>query len=100
MNTALVVITLVSVGTTAAVLLYAMRLLRDERERSEARVVALSEAIGAGPPAAPLAGELSQHASGLSPFASQGTPFRVPGAQTAPENGEVHGSIAHGRGPG
>lgn len=47
MNTALVVITLVSVGTTAVVLLYAMRLLREERERSEARVIALGDAIAA-----------------------------------------------------
>ena len=38
MDGALVLITLVSLGTTAAVLVYAARLIRDERARSDARV--------------------------------------------------------------
>ena len=49
MDGALVVITLVSLGTTAAVLLYAARLIHDDRARSNARVVSLSEEIGRGP---------------------------------------------------
>ena len=43
MDGALVVITLVSLGTTGAVLLYAARLIRDDRARSNARVAALAE---------------------------------------------------------
>jgi len=89
MNTALVVITLVSVGTTAAVLLYAMRLLREERERSEARVVALSEAIEAGTPAAaPLAREVPPRARGLSPFQSHRGLSPIAEAGTAPKSGD------------
>ena len=49
MDGALVVITLVSLGTTGAVLLYAARLIRDERTRSNARVTALAEEIGHDP---------------------------------------------------
>ena len=48
MDGALVVITLVSLGTTGAVLLYAARLIRDDRTRSNARVAALAEEIGRG----------------------------------------------------
>jgi hypothetical protein len=48
MDGALVLITLVSLGTTAAVLLYAARLIRDDRARSSARVAALAEEIGRG----------------------------------------------------
>ena len=48
MDGALVVITLVSLGTTGAVLLYAARLIRDDRARSNARVAALAEEIGRG----------------------------------------------------
>jgi hypothetical protein len=69
MNTALVVITHVSVGTTAVLLLYAMRLLRDERDRSEARVAALSDAIASSTTAPlPLAREVARDAGGRSPF--------------------------------
>jgi hypothetical protein len=46
MDSALVLITLASLGTTGAVLLYAARLIRDERTRSNARVTALAEEIG------------------------------------------------------
>ena len=46
MDSALVVITLASLGTTGAVLLYAARLIRDERTRSNARVTALAQEIG------------------------------------------------------
>jgi hypothetical protein len=49
MDGALVVITLVSLGTTGALLLYAARLIRDDRARSTARVAALAEEIGRGP---------------------------------------------------
>jgi hypothetical protein len=52
MDSALVIITLASLGTTGAVLLYAARLIRDERSRSNARVTALAQEIGhvpAGP---------------------------------------------------
>jgi hypothetical protein len=48
MDGALVIITLVSLGTTGAVLLYAARLIRDDRARSNARVAALAEEIGRG----------------------------------------------------
>jgi hypothetical protein len=48
MDGALVVITLVSLGTTGAVLLYAMRLIRDDRARSNARVAALAAEIARG----------------------------------------------------
>jgi hypothetical protein len=46
MDAALIVITLVSLGLTTALLVYAARLQREDRERSEARVLALSEEIG------------------------------------------------------
>jgi hypothetical protein len=46
MDSALVLITLASLGTTGAVLLYAARLIRDERTRSNARVTALAQEIG------------------------------------------------------
>jgi len=46
MDAALVLITLASLGTTGAVLLYAARLIRDDRTRSQARVAALAEEIG------------------------------------------------------
>jgi hypothetical protein len=49
MDTALVVITLASLGTTSAVLFYAARLIRDERARSQARVAVLAEEIGRAP---------------------------------------------------
>jgi hypothetical protein len=49
MDAALVIITLASLGTTGAVLLYAARLIRDERTRSQARVAALAEEIGRAP---------------------------------------------------
>src|SRR5215213_8961704 len=60
MDSALVVITLASLGTTGAVLLYAARLIRDERSRSNARVTALAQEIGhvaagAGRAPAPIA---------------------------------------------
>jgi hypothetical protein len=48
MDSALVLITLASLGTTGAVLLYTARLLRDERTRSNARVTALAQEIGHG----------------------------------------------------
>lgn len=47
MDTALVIITLLSVGVTAALLVYAMRLQREQRERSAARVLALRSDIHA-----------------------------------------------------
>jgi hypothetical protein len=50
MDGALVLITLVSLGTTGAVLLYAARLIRDDRARSNARVSALADEIGRGAP--------------------------------------------------
>jgi hypothetical protein len=53
MDAALIVITLVSLGLTAALLVYAARLQREARERSEARVLALSEEIHRGTPATP-----------------------------------------------
>jgi hypothetical protein len=46
MDSALVLITLASLGTTGAVLLYTARLIRDERTRSNARVTALAQEIG------------------------------------------------------
>jgi hypothetical protein len=49
MDSALVLITLASLGTTGAVLLYTARLIRDERTRSNARVTALAQEIGNGP---------------------------------------------------
>jgi hypothetical protein len=49
MDSGLVVITLASLGTTGAVLFYAARLIRDERTRSNARVVALAQEIGHDP---------------------------------------------------
>jgi hypothetical protein len=52
MDTALVVITLVSLGLTAALLVYAARLQREQRARSEARVVALAAEIESLPPSA------------------------------------------------
>ena len=52
MDSALVLITLASLGTTSAVLLYAARLIRDERTRSNARVTALADEIGHTPPGA------------------------------------------------
>jgi hypothetical protein len=60
MDSALVLITLASLGTTGAVLLYAARLIRDERTRSNARVTALAQEIGhvsagAGRAPAPIA---------------------------------------------
>ena len=48
MDSALVLITLASLGTTGAVLLYTARLIRDERTRSNARVTALAQEIGHG----------------------------------------------------
>jgi hypothetical protein len=48
MDAALMLITLASLGTTGAVLLYAARLIRDDRTRSQARVEALAEEIGRG----------------------------------------------------
>jgi hypothetical protein len=45
MTLALSVISLVSLATTGALLIYVARLLRDERDRSEARTAALSVAI-------------------------------------------------------
>ena len=61
MDSALVLITLASLGTTGAVLFYAARLIRDERTRSNARVTALADEIGhvpagTGRPAAPSGG--------------------------------------------
>jgi hypothetical protein len=53
MDATLMVITLLSLGTTGAVLLYLTRLVRDERERSEARVAALAEEIRSQPAGAP-----------------------------------------------
>src|SRR5215208_8476325 len=51
MDSALVLITLASLGTTGAVLLYAARLIRDERTRSHARVEALAQEIRRAPAA-------------------------------------------------
>jgi hypothetical protein len=45
MTLALSIITLVSLATTGTLLIYVARLLRDERERTQARVAALSAAI-------------------------------------------------------
>ena len=45
MTLALSIISLVSLATTGALLIYVARLLRDERDRTEARVAALSVAI-------------------------------------------------------
>jgi hypothetical protein len=45
MDATLMVITLVSLATTGAVLLYLTRLVREERERSDARVATLAEQI-------------------------------------------------------
>ena len=45
MDTALVVITLLSVGLTGALLVYASRLQREQREREDARVLALASEI-------------------------------------------------------
>src|SRR3954466_12292697 len=56
MDTALIVITLLSVGLTGALLVYATRLQREQREREDARVLALAREInGPGPdPMMPL----------------------------------------------
>ena len=53
MDATLMVITLVSLATTGAVLVSLTRLVREERERSEARVAALADQIHADPAAAP-----------------------------------------------
>lgn len=53
MDATLMVITLVSLATTGAVLVFLTRLVREERERSEARVAALADQIHADPAAAP-----------------------------------------------
>jgi hypothetical protein len=51
MNLALIVITLLSLATTGALLVYVARMLRDERTRTEARVAALASAIRHDEPA-------------------------------------------------
>ena len=53
MDATLMVITLLSLATTGAVLLYLTRLVRDERERSDARVAALAEQIRPEPAGVP-----------------------------------------------
>jgi hypothetical protein len=45
MDTALIIITLLSVGLTGALLVYATRLQREQREREDARVLALAREI-------------------------------------------------------
>ena len=53
MDATLMVITLVSLATTGAVLFYLTRLVREERDRSEARVAALADQLRAAPPGPP-----------------------------------------------
>lgn len=66
MTLALSLITLVSLATTGALIIYVARLVREERERSEARVAALSSAIrdrgpeGGASPATPASRSLAR----------------------------------------
>ena len=59
MDTALVVITLLSVGLTGALLVYASKLQREQREREDARVVALAQEIRVD--AAPVSSSVFRH---------------------------------------
>jgi hypothetical protein len=61
MDTALIIITLLSIGLTGALLVYATRLQREQREREDARVLALAREInGPGPdPAMPFRREIA-----------------------------------------
>jgi hypothetical protein len=68
MDTALLVITLLSVGLTGALLVYASKLQREQREREDARVVALAQEIqvDAAPVAATVFRRDLAHATGTS----------------------------------
>jgi hypothetical protein len=93
MDGTLVLITLVSLGTTGGVLLYAARLIRDERARSNARVAALAEEIARVPhaplrdatpgdrPAAPIA--RSSVRPRTAPARSADAPLPAPGLSPA-----------------
>ena len=84
MDNALVVITLGSLATTGAVLLYAARMIRDERARSSARVTALAEEIG-GSPGAGRRGDANRAAAARSGALARGiTPERVLHRQHVP----------------
>jgi hypothetical protein len=65
MDTALVVITVLSVGLTCALLVYAARLQREQRERAAARVAALARAIREEP--APSAHDFAVAATTSAP---------------------------------
>lgn len=52
MTALLVAVTFVALGLAGALLFYALRLTREQRDRSEARALALSEMAGDEPPAA------------------------------------------------
>ena len=89
MDSALVIITLASLGTTGAVLLYAARLIRDERSRSNARVTALAQEIGhlpAGPDRAAAPHAYAAPAADIPIGRAQREPIRehvpVPAART------------------
>ena len=53
MDTTLVIVTILSMGMAAALSAIVWRLLRDERQRSEARIAALTEVSRLGPPVSP-----------------------------------------------
>jgi hypothetical protein len=94
MDGALVLITLVSLGTTGAVLLYAARLIRDDRARSSARVAALAEEIGradrprvrdaaaGGQPVTPVA--RSRVRAGETPAAAHAPALTLPTGSSTP----------------
>lgn len=82
MNTALLVVTLASLALTGAVLIYLARILREDRERSQARVLALAQEIGnrdtarAAEPRASVwpGGPLARQAGGARPASSREEP--------------------------
>jgi hypothetical protein len=67
MDSTLVTVTLLSMGMAAALSVIVWRMLRDERRRSEARVLALTAASSAAPRTEPRTSHLAARASHVAP---------------------------------
>ena len=100
MDSALVVITLASLGTTGAVLLYAARLIRDERTRSNARVTALwPRRSGTSPAGAGRAGGSDAYAAAGGRHSDRQSPARAASGERAPVASRAHRRSARHRSP-
>src|SRR4029079_12636241 len=101
MDSTLVTVTVLSMGMAAALSVIVWRLLRDERQRSEARVAALKTRAAAGPARHPIAVDLPLRPAMAAPAApaSPAAPA-APVAISALFVGQRNGTTGGHRGAG